>query len=480
MADLILFWHRRDLRLEDSTGLAAGRALTPRIVGLFCLDPILLRGPGVAAVRVQYLLGCLADLQQAYHRIGSHLILVEGDPRQMIPQVAATLRPQAVYWHQDVEPYARQRDAAVAQALADLGIPSQTFWDQLLHPPDAVTTQAGRPFTVYTPFWKAWNRLPKGDPLPTPQNCVGLTPEEMNRVKAVVRRDLPTLRDLGYESAVELGVEPGTSAALHLLETFCADPIRRYGEDRNFPAIPGTSQLSAALKFGVVGIRQVWAASQEAAGLYPGDLEQAAIQTWQQELAWREFYQHGLYHFPHLVDQAHRRIFDQFPWDNQAAHFEAWCTGQTGYPMVDAAMRQLNETGWMHNRCRMIVASFLTKDLLIDWRWGEHYFMERLVDGDLSANNGGWQWSASVGMDPKPLRIFNPATQAARFDPEGAYIRHWLPELRGVDTPELLSGQMLPIERAGRGYPPPIVDHKRQQALFKQRYQRLTQGAALT
>jgi deoxyribodipyrimidine photo-lyase len=190
------------------------------------------------------------------------------------------------------------------------------------------------------------------------------------------------------------------------------------------------------------------------------------IQTWQQELAWREFYQHALHFFPDLAQGPYREQWKRFPWENNEAHFQAWCEGCTGYPIVDAAMRQLNETGWMHNRCRMIVASFLTKDLIIDWRWGEKYFMQKLVDGDLAANNGGWQWSASSGMDPKPLRIFNPYTQAQKFDPEGEYIRQWVPELSSVDTGEMLSGKF----EVGSNYPKVIVVHKEQQQRFKALY----------
>ncbi|MGB3613079.1 MAG: FAD-binding domain-containing protein, partial [Elainellaceae cyanobacterium] len=194
------------------------------------------------------------------------------------------------------------------------------------------------------------------------------------------------------------------------------------------------------------------------------------IETWEQELAWREFYQHAMYFFPELADGPYREPFKDFPWENNEDHFQAWCEGRTGYPIVDAAMRQLNEIGWMHNRCRMIVASFLTKDLIIDWRWGERYFMQRLYDGDLSANNGGWQWSASSGMDPKPLRIFNPASQAKKYDPEADYIREWLPELRSVDTEYLVTGDIPDDERDRCGYATPIVNHREQQRHFKQLY----------
>ena len=201
------------------------------------------------------------------------------------------------------------------------------------------------------------------------------------------------------------------------------------------------------------------------------DEAQASIRTWRQEIAWREFYQHVMYAFPELAEGAYRKVFQDFPWDNNEEHFEAWCEGRTGYPIVDAAMRQLNELGWMHNRCRMIVASFLTKDLMIDFRRGEKYFMQCLYDGDLSANNGGWQWSASSGMDPKPVRIFNPASQSKKFDPDAEYIRRWLPELRSVETADLVTGNIPPEVRDRCGYPAPIVDHNQQQRRFKEKYQ---------
>jgi len=254
--------------------------------------------------------------------------------------------------------------------------------------------------------------------------------------------------------------------------------LSRYEPERNYPGRKGTSCLSAALRFGTVGPRTVWHASQEAMATRGQESVEAqqAITVWQQELAWREFYQQALFHFPALAEGAFRTRWRRFPWHNQPERFAAWCEARTGYPIVDAAMTQLLRTGWMHNRCRMIVASFLTKDLICDWRWGEAFFMQHLVDGDPAANNGGWQWSASSGMDPRPLRIFNPAAQAARFDEDGDYIRRWLPELASCETADLLSGRIAPLER--RGYPERLVDHRQQQALFRQLYATHVRGEA--
>jgi len=268
---------------------------------------------------------------------------------------------------------------------------------------------------------------------------------------------------------------PGEAAALTQLEAFAdGGGLASYEEGRNLPGESGTSALSAALRFGTLSPRQAWAAAAVARLAARSDEALASITVWEQELCWREFYQQALFHFPELADGPYRPQWRHFPWENDPQRLAAWQEGLTGMPIVDAAMRQLVESGWMHNRPRMIVASYLVTDLICDWRLGERFFMEHLVDGDLAANNGGWQWSASSGMDPKPLRIFNPATQAAKFDPEATYIRTWLPELAHVSTADLISGRIGALER--RGYPEPIVDHKLQQARFKALYAGLPRG----
>ncbi|NEP53978.1 MAG: deoxyribodipyrimidine photolyase, partial [Moorea sp. SIO3C2] len=344
---------------------------------------------------------------------------------------------------------------------------------QLLHAPGDIFTKSGNPYSVYTPFWKNWQGQSKAEPVATLSRVESLTEIEQENALAVGVIDLPSAKDLGYVWENELLVPPGEKVAQEILEEFCDRTIGDYQEQRNFPAVDGTSKLSAALKFGVIGIRTVWQAAQNAYNFSRSDEARQSIQTWKQELAWREFYQHAMYFFPELAQGAYRQKFQDFPWENNSEFFQAWCEGKTGYPIVDAAMRQLNQTGWMHNRCRMIVASFLTKDLIINWQWGEKYFMQRLWDGDLSANNGGWQWSASSGMDPKPLRIFNPASQAKKFDPDGEYIREWLPELSSVDTEYVVSGKIPESGREMCGYPAPIVDHNQQQRRFKELYKEL-------
>jgi deoxyribodipyrimidine photo-lyase len=468
---MLIFWHRRDLRLADNLGLMMASQRSPKVIGCFCFDPHILNRDDIAPARVKYLIGCLQELEGKYKQLGSQLLLLQGDPATMITQLATKLKAQAVYWNLDVEPYSQQRDKQVREALENQGIGVETYWDQLLHSPGEILTKSGDPYKVYTPFWKNLAKKPKQAPVDTPQALENLTETEQNSIATIVMADLPTPEELGYHWDNPLLLEPGETAAQARLSDFCRNGLENYEEQRNFPAIEGTSQLSAALKFGAISIRTVWFAAAEVKENSRSEETTQNIETWQQELVWREFYQHAMYFFPELANGPYREEFKDFPWDNNIEHFQAWCEGKTGYPIVDAAMRQLNQTGWMHNRCRMIVASFLTKDLIINWQWGEKYFMQTLYDGDLSANNGGWQWSASSGMDPKPLRIFNPASQGQKFDPEGEYIRQWLPELSSVDTEYLVTGKIPCSEREACGYPEPIVDHKQQQREFKRLYQ---------
>ncbi|ANV91676.1 FAD-binding domain-containing protein [Picosynechococcus sp. PCC 8807] len=470
MAELVLHWHRRDLRLQDNVALAEARQQSAKVVGIFCLDPAILEKEDVAPARVKYLLACLAELAENYQKAGSQLLIFQGNPLEVLPKVAESLKVHTVYWNLDVEPYAQQRDHQMAIALREVGAKVETFWDQLLHAPGKVFTQSKKPYSVYSPFWKNWSQKPKAVPVTALKDCQGLSDAEQKSAKDLGAIALPSLADLGFSWDKPFTVPVGEAASLEKLTRFTENFIEKYDGDRNFPAIDGTSCLSAALKFGAIGIRTVWQATETALKHCRSKEAEAGVTTWQQELAWREFYQHCLFFFPELAQGPYREEFKDFPWENDEQKFQAWCAGQTGYPIIDAAMRQLNETGWMHNRCRMIVASFLTKDLIIDWRWGEKYFMQTLVDGDLAANNGGWQWSASSGMDPKPLRIFNPYTQAQKFDPEADYIRHWLPELSSLDTQVLLTGQIPRLLCQQHDYPEPIVEHRVRQREFKRLY----------
>jgi deoxyribodipyrimidine photo-lyase len=471
-----LFWHRRDLRLADNLGLAAAAAATPAVTGVFVLDPAILGAADMAPARVWFLLESLKELQQRWRDAGSRLLVLQGDPALVLPQLAAAIGAAVVAWNRDVEPYGRERDRRVAAALQAQGQKVLVDWDQLLVAPEDLKTGGGDPYRVYGPFRRNWfgqveRKASQGAlalrPAPSGLIDLGANPPE----SLPVLRELPTAEALGktFAGADLCPCRPGEAAAQEQLQAFCdGGALLSYEPGRNMPGEAGTSALSAALKFGTLSPRQAWDAAQQAKELARSDEQCESIQVWEQELAWREFYQQALFHFPELAEGPYRPQWKLFPWENNEDWFDFWADGQTGMPIIDAAMRQLNESGWMHNRCRMIVASYLVKDLICDWRWGERAFMQRLVDGDLAANNGGWQWSASSGMDPKPLRIFNPATQASKFDPEGDYIRRWLPELRHVNTRDLLSGEIAPIER--RGYPEPLVNHKTQQARFKVLY----------
>jgi deoxyribodipyrimidine photo-lyase len=475
-AERWLFWHRRDLRLADNLGLAAAAAATPAVTGVFVLDPAILQAADMAPARLWFLLGSLAELQQRWRAAGSRLLVLQGDPAQVLPQLAEAIGAAVVAWNRDVEPYGRDRDRRVAATLQADGRKVLVDWDQLLIAPEDLKTGSGDPYRVYGPFRRNWfaqvERKQVAGALvlrAAPSGLLDLAQDLPAHLPLLAV--LPTLETLGhpFAGAQLCPCRPGEAAAAEQLQAFCdGGPLLRYEPGRNMPGEAGTSALSAALKFGTLSPRQAWDAAQQAKQLVRSSEQTESIQVWEQELAWREFYQQALFHFPQLADGPYRPQWKQFPWQNNEDWFDFWADGQTGMPIIDAAMRQLNQSGWMHNRCRMIVASYLVKDLICDWRWGEKAFMQRLVDGDLAANNGGWQWSASSGMDPKPLRIFNPATQASKFDPHGDYIRTWLPELRHVNTKDLLSGEIAPMER--RGYPEPLVNHKQQQARFKALY----------
>ncbi|MEY4758747.1 MAG: Deoxyribodipyrimidine photo-lyase [Cyanobacteriota bacterium] len=471
-----LFWHRRDLRLADNRGLAAAATTTPAVTGVFVLDPAILSDPTMAPARLWFLSESLRELEQSWQQAGSRLVILRGDPAELLPRLASALGADVVAWNRDVEPFGRERDRRVARALQAEGRKVLADWDQLLIPPEALQTGSGDPYRVYGPFWRNWRSQVEQagglTSLPPPHSLIDPDPAQLAQALTGLPIASPDLEH-GFSGAELCPCRPGERAAQEQLLAFCdgegrSIPLLGYEPGRNIPGEAGTSALSAALKFGTLSPRQAWGAAQQARSLARSEEERQSIQVWEQELAWREFYQQALFHFPELAGGPYRPQWRSFPWDNDQGWFEAWRDGLTGMPIIDAAMRQLNASGWMHNRCRMIVASFLVKDLICDWRWGEAAFMARLVDGDLAANNGGWQWSASSGMDPKPLRIFNPATQASKFDPEGTYIRTWLPELRHVSTRDLISGAIAPLER--RGYPAPLVNHKIQQARFKALY----------
>jgi deoxyribodipyrimidine photo-lyase len=360
-----------------------------------------------------------------------------------------------VFLNLDLTPFARKRDQRVALELERNGIPVESFDDMTVHHPEDVVTGTGRPYQVFTAFKKAWLALPK----PLAEEAETL-PEQMPLTVEV------SSLAMDPADAIELP-EAGEAAAFKRLNDFLEETIYGYGTGRNQLDRNATSFLSPYLRFGALSIRQAYWGAKAAIDLADSTEASASAEAWLNELIWREFYQALLYHFPHTIKQPLREQFANFEWLEDADAFRAWRQGRTGYPVVDAAMRMLNATGWMHNRARMIVASFLTKDLLIDWRAGERYFMQQLIDGDSASNVGGWQWAAGVGADAQPFfRVFNPTLQGQRFDPEGVFVKQWLPELRGVPI-ELVhepwklsaSDQRQSGVIIGCDYPAPLIDH---------------------
>ena len=451
-----IWWIRRDLRLADNQALNAALARSDTIFPVFILDRHLLASPYVGPQRIAFLFAGLRSLDQDLQRLGSRLLVRQGKPVEALTALVSESGASAIYAEEDYSPYARQRDARVKEALPLILTAGLT-----VHPPELVLKQDGHPYTVYTPFSKTWKALPQSeetDLLPKPISLN--TPVDLPSLRIP---DEPTLSD-------NVPFIPGEVEALRRLKQFTnggEDSIYSYGERRNRPDIDGTSGLSPYIRFGMLSMRQAVIAARKAIALGPDQSSRKGAETWLNELIWREFYLSILNHYPHVRQRSFRTQYDAINWENDSLAYDAWCQGRTGYPIVDAAMRQLLQGGWMHNRTRMIAASFLVKDLLIDWRWGERWFMQQLIDGDPAPNNGGWQWTAGTGTDAAPyFRIFNPVLQSKKFDPHGIYIRRWLPELAAVPNkyvhePWRMSDgvQKQANCHIGQDYPRPIVDH---------------------
>ncbi|WBL36775.1 deoxyribodipyrimidine photo-lyase [Tepidiforma flava] len=444
-----VLWFRRDLRLHDHPALAAAIEAGP-VAPLFVLDPALLSGRWASANRTAFLLASLQELDAALRERGARLHVRIGRPADDVPRFAREVGAAAVFVSRDYSPYARRRDAAVARALAGQGIAFHARRGTLVHEPEDVRGAAGQPLTVFTPFYRAWSALPLRAPLPAPA-----------AIPAAGHPDpgaLPRLEALGLPRPVDAVLPAGESAARARLERFLAGPVCAYADTRDRLDLAGTSRLSQDLRFGLLSPLEVVTRARA----LPCDTAKFVA-----EVAWREFYHHILWHHPRVLREPFQQAYAAIPWRGDPAAFEAWAAGRTGYPLVDAAMRELAATGYMHNRARMVAASFLAKELLLDWRLGETHFMRHLVDGDVANNDGGWQWAASVGTDPQPyFRIFNPVLQSKKFDPGGVYLRRWLPELRRVPDRYIHEPWTMPpsVQQAagcviGRDYPAPIVDH---------------------
>jgi deoxyribodipyrimidine photo-lyase len=451
MPDTAVVWFRRDLRVRDLPALAQACREHERVVPLFVFDPALLGGRFRSHARTAWMLGCLEALDGELRARGGRLVLRHGRPQTEVRRVAAEVGARAVHVSDDVTGFARARDAHVEQALGRDGV------ELIRHPGlyvadlAGIRTAAGGPYTVYSPFLRAWKAQERR---PTER-----APQEIAMARIAAGR-LPSLRALGFDGGaprLDDRPEPGEDAARRAARSWVeGQGLARYAQRRDELAEP-TSRLSAYLRFGCLSplkLEQVVAARR--------------VARYRDQLAWRDFLAAVQLHFPHTTRVEFQERYRTLEWDTDDELLAAWREGRTGFPVVDAAMRQLAATGWMHNRARMIVGSFLTKDLQQDWREGERHFMAHLLDGDVPNNNGGWQWIASTGVDPKPYfqRLFNPTTQQERFDPHGSYVRRWCPELRRVPDDKLAEPWTMTAEEQeaagcliGRDYPEPVVDH---------------------
>ncbi len=457
----VLCWIRRDLRLSDHQGLTEACRAADRATLVFVYDTTILgKLSDQNDRRVTFIHDSVQKVDQSLRKKGSALVILYGDPRKEIPSLANSLSVESVFCNHDYEPSAKERDETVFQNLQAMGISFRTFKDQVIFEGLEVATKSGSAFRIFTPYKNAWlKKLTDEDIQEFRPNLKKLT--RLKDLKVSLKRC--SLEDIGFQRA-KLWLEAGEDAARKRLSAFFKK-IGTYDKARDLPYAEGTSGLSVHLRFGTISIRKLVrsALKQNSTG----------AEIWLSELIWRDFYQMILDRFPRVITSTFKPEFNSIKWPGSHEMFIAWCHGKTGYPLVDAAMRHFNQTGWMHNRLRMIVSSFLVKDLLVDWRKGEAYFARFLLDFDLAANNGGWQWCASTGCDAQPwFRIFNPVTQSKRFDPEGKFIRKVLPELAGFSNKDIhfpSTTNLKTQERAsciiGKDYPKPIVEHATQRTL---------------
>ncbi|CAN5554547.1 deoxyribodipyrimidine photo-lyase [soil metagenome] len=420
MEKINIFWFRRDLRIEDNTGLYHSFQEDLHVLPLFIFDSeILDELPDRKDARVNFIYNQISIL---YKQFKGAFLIKYGIPLDVIKQVIAEYPVSTVFANHDYEPYAIKRDSEVSDFLNSNGVRFHTFKDQVIFEKNEVVSPSGDPYKIFTPYKKRWLQHLDQKKLQNYNSS-----EIINHTKNIDPLPFPSLKDLNFDKS-EIPV-PDLNVKDEL--------IRKYSEARNFPAQNGTSRLGIHLRFGTVSIRKLVSRAWQ------------LNETWLNELIWREFYMMVLFHNPQVVNKAFKAKFDRIPWRNNREDFEKWCQGTTGYPLVDAGMREMNATGFMHNRVRMVAASFLTKHLLIDWRWGEAYFAQKLLDYELSSNNGGWQWAAGTGTDAQPyFRIFNPTTQAQKFDPHNVYINKWIPEINTDSYPEPIIEHNSARERA--------------------------------
>lgn len=465
--DRAIWWIRRDLRLSDNQALAEALRHANTVIPVFIMDPGLLSSEFVGPTRLAFLFDGLRALETSLLEHGSRLILREGDPFEVLITLCNENQVEGIFAEEDYSPYAIQRDEKIA-----LNLPLQLVNGVTVYHPEMLRKANGEPYTVFTPFSRLWRSLPAvASPL--------AAPDRLPTVPELQSLEIPTQPSHPSESTFRAGEQE----AQKRLSSFTDFQIFEYANTRNRMDLEGTSQLSPYLRLGMLSARQAAWAARQASDSAVTTTAREGVETWLNELIWREFYAAILYHFPFVRGTAFKEALRQIPWVNDPAALNAWKAGLTGYPVVDAAMRQLKATGWMHNRPRMITASFLTKDLLIDWREGERFFMQQLLDGDPASNNGGWQWTAGTGTDAAPyFRVFNPVLQGQKFDPKGSYVRRWVPELAQVPNKFLQSPWEMPLELqkqvgclVGRDYPAPIVDH----AMARKRVLKAYKGQAV-
>jgi deoxyribodipyrimidine photo-lyase len=442
-----IHWFRADLRLADNTALHAACREADVVVPVFIFDPLILEAADTGAPIVGFMLECLGALEKQVEAAGAKLIFRHGPPERELELLLRQTGATALHFNRDYEPMARKRDAAVTKMAQALGVEVRSFKDAVVHEPDEILKADGTPYKVFTPYSRVWRSKARSEVLPKVRF------PRAGGFKHPSGIALPAAQKLGFKVEIPLP-SAGEEAAREQLRKFCTSGLPRYAEQRDFPALGATSRLSPHLRLGTISPRTVVAMAGRAVQKHPAARKQ--IDTFVSELIWREFYRQVLWHFPHVATSCFKPQYDELKWQNDDRLFRAWCEGRTGFPIVDAGMRQLNTTGWMHNRVRMITAMFLTKDLLVSWQWGERYFMQKLLDADLANNNGGWQWSAGTGTDAQPwFRIFNPIAQARKFDPEGRYIQRYVAE---IEQPN---------------YPAPIIDHARQRLKTLEMFRRI-------
>ncbi|WPU66441.1 cryptochrome/photolyase family protein [Peredibacter starrii] len=441
-----LCWIRRDLRLHDHAALSDALEKGETTI-VFVFDPLILNKlKDTQDRRVTFIYQSLEEMEKEVQKKGSSIIIRYGDPVEEIPKLAQELKVSRVVSNRDYEPYAKDRDTKVGKRLAAMNIAFEQFKDSVFYEKREVLTNTGGIYKVFTPYKNKWiETFESHDKIISNFSCDLKKLREFKNPKSILNHNW--YQDIGFIETPPLLIG-GTKAGLKRLENF-EGKLDGYKEDRNFPAIKGTSYLSVYIRHGNISIRDMvrMATSQSSEG----------ARTWLSEIIWRDFYQMILDTHPYIVKEAFKREYDQIKWLGEPKHFKAWCEGETGFPIIDAAMRCFNQTGMMHNRLRMVVASFLCKTLLIDWRKGEQYFAEKLLDYDLAANNGGWQWSSSSGCDAQPyFRIFNPYSQSEKFDPKGEFIRQWVPELAHLSAKEIHQ----PDLNHAPDYPLPIVSYE--------------------